>query len=126
VNQLDAMLVEWSAAIQNLISTQATKPRVAKGPMGEVEFWREKFQTISTLYEQFNIPDVRKIISTLQIAESQCFPGFRFQMGELTKLYLEAQVRREERGGADVGRIMCGSCRRWRGTLRRFLCRRLG
>lgn len=44
--------------------------RKGKGPLAEVSYWREINATLSTVYEQFNRPNVQKMITVLEMSEA--------------------------------------------------------
>jgi hypothetical protein len=39
-----------------------------KGPLAEIDFWRERNAALSSLFEQLNLPNVRKMIEVLETA----------------------------------------------------------
>ncbi len=59
--------------------------------MAEIEFWRDRSSSLSTLYEQLNLPIVHKIVQTLNLAQAQSSVALEFQLSELNKYYAEAK-----------------------------------
>ena len=90
-NQLEASLEEWSKCVASVVNTENRKRLVGTGPLAEIEFWRERNGTLSTIYEQINMPLVQKMIRVLELVESSGISTFRYHFIELTKLYVEAK-----------------------------------
>ena len=59
--------------------------------MGEIEFWRDRNASLSTLHEQLNLPIVHKIVSILNSAQAPCSSSLEFQLAELNKIFTEAK-----------------------------------
>jgi dynein heavy chain len=59
--------------------------------MAEIEFWRDRNSSLSTLYEQLNLPIVHTITQILARAQAACSPSLDFQLLELNKFYTEAK-----------------------------------
>eukprot|EP00741_Cyanophora_paradoxa_P015322 tig00000194_g14791.t1 len=91
VAELEKALEEWTPAIASVIEQQLQKKPLGKGPLAEIEFWRDRNAALSTLYEQLNLPNVKKMLEVLEMNDSQLLPGFKYQMGELMKYYIEAK-----------------------------------
>ena len=65
-----------------------------KGPLAEIDFWRERNAALSSLFEQLNLPNVRKMIEVLETApnvDTSVMSAFKVQFAELTKLYVETK-----------------------------------
>jgi dynein heavy chain len=62
-----------------------------QGPLAEIEFWRDRSSSLSTLYEQLNLPIVHKIVKVLSVAQIASSNVLETQLGELNKIYLEAK-----------------------------------
>lgn len=62
-----------------------------KGPMAEIEFWRNRNSSVSALFEQLNISLAHKIIDILNATGSPITADFEYQFSELNKLYTEAK-----------------------------------
>eukprot|EP00762_Andalucia_godoyi_P000035 ANDGO_02235.mRNA.1 Dynein-1-alpha heavy chain len=93
VMELDKAVHEWTHAISRMVESEnGRKPR-GKGPLAEIEYWRERNASFSALYEQLNLPSVKKIIQVLENekGDTSMLPGFKDQYAELNKLYMEAK-----------------------------------
>jgi dynein heavy chain len=91
MNQLELALEDWSKSVANVVESEARKVPQQKGPLAEIEFWRQRNGILSTIYEQINMPDVQQMLSILESVEAGMYPTFRFHYLELTKLYVEAK-----------------------------------
>ena len=67
------------------------KPHPGRGPLSEIEYWRDKNAALTTLYEQLQSAKVKKIIAVLDYHDVNLLPNFKYQAGELVKYYLEAK-----------------------------------
>ena len=59
VQQLEQYMAEWSQVLASVMQRESQKHPVGKGPLAEIEFWRERNAVLSSLYEQLNLPQVR-------------------------------------------------------------------
>eukprot|EP00898_Chlorokybus_atmophyticus_P006649 jgi/Chlat1/6986/Chrsp56S00523 len=93
LNQLETAVNHWTSVLASAILKETEKKPVGKGPLAEIEFWRERNASLSGLYEQLNLPHVRCMIETLEIGsgDSNLLQAFAAQFAELTKLYIEAK-----------------------------------
>ena len=85
VMQLEAALEDWTPAIASALETQLAKQPVGKGPLAEIEFWRARNAALSTLCEQLNTPNARRMLEVLERVESQLLSGFYGFYGELAR-----------------------------------------
>ncbi|TPP46731.1 Dynein heavy chain and region D6 of dynein motor family protein [Leishmania donovani] len=58
LRQVDATVSQWQAEISYAMSVEPQK----EGPLGEIEYWRERYSTISALYEQLNSSQAKFIL----------------------------------------------------------------
>lgn len=91
INTLEQVLEEWSKSVANVVDQEARKAPKRKGPLAEIEFWRERNATLSTIYEQINMPSVQKMIKLLELVEASMLLTFKYHFSELSKLYIEAK-----------------------------------
>jgi dynein heavy chain len=64
--------------------------------LAEIEFWRDKAASLSTLHEQLNLPIVHTMLNVLRKAavigtSSGNTNSLEIQLGELNKFYIEAK-----------------------------------
>ena len=65
-----------------------------RGPLGEIEFWRDRNAALSSLFEQLNTPRVRGMVEVMEKSPhvgAKTIEAFRVQFAELTKLYIETK-----------------------------------
>eukprot|EP00736_Rhodelphis_marinus_P002315 Rmarinus@m.3250 len=90
--QIETALEEWTPAIAQAIEQQLKKEPVGKGPLAEIEFWRERNAALSTINEQLYQDRVKNMIIWLEEnGNSALLPNFKDQLQELTKYYIEAK-----------------------------------
>ncbi|PNH08033.1 Dynein-1-alpha heavy chain, flagellar inner arm I1 complex [Tetrabaena socialis] len=93
VNQLEHYMSEWSQVLASVLQRESQKHPTGKGPLAEIEFWRERNAVLSSLYEQLNLPQVKRMIAVVEKGsdDRNLIAGFKSQLGELTKLATEAR-----------------------------------
>ncbi|KAJ3144485.1 Dynein heavy chain 10, axonemal [Geranomyces variabilis] len=91
VASLEALAEEWIDTVTNVLAKEAKKVAAGEGPLGEIEFWRDRNASLSTLHEQLNLPIVHKIQQILTKSQSPTSSTLDFQLQELTKFYTEAK-----------------------------------
>jgi dynein heavy chain len=53
--------------IKDTIDRENSRPKESKSAQGETEYWRQRSATFNTLYQQLNMPQVKKIINVMQM-----------------------------------------------------------
>eukprot|EP00798_Chlamydomonas_sp_ICE-L_P031817 gene31817-7021_t len=93
VLQLETAMSEWSTVLATVMQRESEKTPSGKGPLAEIEFWRERNAVLSSIYEQLNLPQVRKMMNVVETGsdDRNLLTGFKSQMAELTKLAAEAR-----------------------------------
>lgn len=91
INTLEQALEEWSKSVASVVEQETRKTPKRKGPLAEIEFWRERNATLSTIYEQINMPTVQKMLKLLELVEASMLLTFKYHFSELSKLYIEAK-----------------------------------
>lgn len=91
INTLEQALEEWSKSVASVVEQEARKTPKRKGPLAEIEFWRERNATLSTIFEQINMPTVQKMLKLLELVEASMLLTFKYHFSELSKLYVEAK-----------------------------------
>ncbi|GLI59150.1 hypothetical protein VaNZ11_000978 [Volvox africanus] len=93
INQLELYMADWSQVLASVLQRESQKHPTGKGPLAEIEFWRERNAVLSSLYEQLNLPQVKRMISAVEKGsyDRNLIAGFKSQLGELTKLATEAR-----------------------------------
>ena len=79
--------------ISELLEREAMREPKGKGPLAEIQFWREKNATFNTLYEQLNQQDVKLLLAVLEVIDSPMLNTFKVLSNDLTKQYNQAKVQ---------------------------------
>lgn len=91
ITKLEVLAQEWIETVAGALSKEQKKVPVGNGPLAEIEFWKDRSSSLSTLYEQLNLPIVHKIVQTLGLARAPSSSSLEFQLSELNKFYAEAK-----------------------------------
>eukprot|EP00842_Homolaphlyctis_polyrhiza_P003630 jgi/Hompol1/4268/HPOL_001758-RA len=91
VHTLESLAEEWVETVSGALGKEIKKIPIGNGPLAEIEFWRDRSASLSTLYEQLNLPIVHKIVQILNRAQVPCSSSLEFQLAELNKIYTEAK-----------------------------------
>jgi len=78
---------DWAKQIRGALESQVKKTPMGKGPLAEIDFWRERNAALSALTEQLKLP---KVVQMLDVY-SQVENDFDDIKSELNKLYVEAK-----------------------------------
>lgn len=81
---------DWTRIIMQVLSVVTDKDKGSR-PIQEVEFWRGRNATLSTIWEQLNMPTAKNMLTTLEIAREPVLDSFRSVHAELSKAYVEAR-----------------------------------
>ncbi|XP_064378089.1 dynein axonemal heavy chain 10 [Dromaius novaehollandiae] len=90
VETLESYAMTWQKLISAAIEEQLKKVPQGNGPLAEIDLWRERNATLSALSEQIKLPEVKKILSVLQEAESEHIESLQNVLTDLRKHHLEA------------------------------------
>jgi dynein heavy chain len=81
---------EWTNTITAVVAAASERDKGSR-PLQEVEFWRNRSATLSTIYEQLSQPAVKAMLATLELAREPALDAFRAAFAELSKCYVEAR-----------------------------------
>lgn len=87
MDQIREICHEWTKQIRGALELQLKKVPQGKGPLAEIDFWRERNAALSALVEQLKIPQVHKMLEAYSHLESD----FDDVKSELNKYYVEAK-----------------------------------
>ncbi|NXW65945.1 DYH10 protein, partial [Eurystomus gularis] len=90
VEALKSFAVTWQKLISTALEEQLEKVPQGNGPLAEVEFWRERNDTLSALTEQTKLPEVQKVLAILQEAGSEYTGDLQIVLSDLRKHHVEA------------------------------------
>lgn len=91
VNTLETAMEDWGRIISATVDEQLKKKPQGKGPLAEIDFWKERNAGLSSLYEQLKLPSVQKILAVLKCSNVPSYSNFEYRRSELNKYYLEAK-----------------------------------
>ena len=78
VMKLEEILYKWEMTVASAVEQVLRRTPQGNGPLGEVDFWRERNATLSALYEQLNLPVVKKVVEILTEAQSDSLAGYDY------------------------------------------------
>ncbi|XP_051514176.1 dynein axonemal heavy chain 10 [Myxocyprinus asiaticus] len=90
VEKLEQCVMNWQTQITVVIEEQKRKKPQGSGPLVEIEFWRERTAVLSSLYEQLNLPVVKKILDVMTRADSFIMEEMDKTITELFKYHDES------------------------------------
>ncbi|KAL4700985.1 hypothetical protein H8959_014989 [Pygathrix nigripes] len=90
VDILEQCVINWLNQISIVVEGQLKKTPQGKGPLAEIEFWRERNATLSALHEQTKLPIVRKVLDVIKESDSMLVANLQPVFTELFKLHTEA------------------------------------
>ena len=91
VLKLEPYMEGWSKVMSGAVEEVLKKQPQGNGPLAEIDFWKERYSLLSTLYEQLKQPVVQATLAILKVASVPTFSNFEYQRSELTKYYSEAK-----------------------------------
>jgi dynein heavy chain len=65
ISELINTIEQWTVTIKDTIDKENARPKESKSAQGETEYWRQRSATFNTLYQQLNMPQVKKIINVM-------------------------------------------------------------
>lgn len=86
VKDVDEIVSKWHNKISETLAQEPQK----EGPLGVVEFWREKYSKLSALTEQMNSPRVKAILRVASEAECNGWNNISASIGALKTQFKEA------------------------------------
>ena len=78
---------EWARKVRTALEAQLKKVPQGKGPLAEIDFWRERNAALSALTEQLKIPKVKQMIDIYSTWDN----NFDDSRADLNKHYIEAK-----------------------------------
>eukprot|EP00906_Rhabdomonas_costata_P000974 RCo001402 len=92
VQVIDDAVAQWNSHITAVIEQEQSKDTSSgKGPLSEIEFWRDRYAVLSAIYEQLSLPSVKFMLRVLKEVDGTSYPNFEISFGNLAKLYHEAK-----------------------------------
>ena len=109
VEQAESLVYKWNGEIREALERELKKVKIplrsqlcktmifflkipqTAGPLGEIDWWRERNITLSSLFEQTKQEHVEQVLEKLDLAENAAPSSFRDTRTDLSKYYLEAK-----------------------------------
>lgn len=70
LEKLECTVGKWTSILASVMQRESEKQPVGKGPMAEIEFWRERNAVLSSLCEQLQLPHVRTVVMVVESGTS--------------------------------------------------------
>ncbi|KAG6552243.1 hypothetical protein Mapa_006092 [Marchantia paleacea] len=79
--QLESLLADWIPAVIHAIEVEAVKIPAGQSPLAETQFWRDRTNALSSLYEQLNSINAKRMLALLDAgsSNSNLLASFRSQ-----------------------------------------------
>ncbi|NXH21068.1 DYH10 protein, partial [Bucco capensis] len=90
VEALESCAMIWQKLISTALEEQLKKVPQGNGPLAELDFWRERHDTLSALTEETKLPEVQKVLAILQEAESQHIGDLQIVLSDLRNHHVAA------------------------------------
>ncbi|XP_063229306.1 dynein axonemal heavy chain 10 [Bacillus rossius redtenbacheri] len=91
IKELEQVVMTWEDHISETIDENMRKRPLGPYPMDEFELWHEKEGSLSGLVEQLKNPSIQRILTVLNMSDSQIPQGFQHFEDLLIKHYEEAR-----------------------------------
>lgn len=91
VARLESAMEDWAQVISSTIDEQQCRQPQGRGPLAEIDFWKERSTALSALYEQLKLDSVQAVLAIMKAAGVASFSNFEYHRGELNRYYLEAR-----------------------------------
>ncbi|XP_078713472.1 dynein axonemal heavy chain 10 [Lampetra fluviatilis] len=91
VASLERAVTGWQTQISGLLEGLLGKTPQGKGPLAEVDFWRERCAVLSAVCEQLRSPAALAVLAALGHAEPVALQNFQLTASELAALQVEAK-----------------------------------
>ncbi|XP_014674920.1 PREDICTED: dynein heavy chain 10, axonemal-like [Priapulus caudatus] len=91
LQEVENTVAKWQDQIYTALEQEKSRVPQGKGPLAEIDFWRERSGTLSALIEQLKLPAVKQMTAILCKIDSQVYFGFEDQCADLTKYHTEAK-----------------------------------
>ena len=87
------MPLRCTCSIQSVLESMNAQRKTGsnKGPLAEIEYWRQRNATLSTVFEQVSMPKLQRMLDVLRLRDSAGLDQFDAHYGELTRKYVEAK-----------------------------------
>ncbi|CAM4781636.1 unnamed protein product [Rotaria magnacalcarata] len=91
IEHAESVVYKWNGEIREALERELKKTPQTTGPLGEIDWWRERNISLSSLFEQTKQEHVEQVLEKLELAENAAPSSFRDTRTDLSKYYLEAK-----------------------------------
>jgi dynein heavy chain len=93
MNTIQKTVDQWAQTIATTIENENTKKREGNTALDEIEYWRSRSATFSTLYQQLSLPEVKDIVTLNEELnpEATSVESYKKQMLNFTKAHAQAK-----------------------------------
>ena len=91
VSVIESALESWTKVVSAVVEQESKRVHNRPGPLGEIDFWRQRNAALNTLHEQIQTQEVQQLLEVLEITDANMLPSFRFQLSEMSKMVVEAK-----------------------------------
>lgn len=95
IDELINTVEQWTITIKETIDRENLRGKGEKSASGETEYWRQRNATFNTLYQQLNMPQVKRIIHVMlsneQKSDGYSLENYNTQYQQFQKLYAQAK-----------------------------------
>jgi len=88
---LEQAVEDWIKIIETVLQEENRRKHESRFPMAEIDFWRDRSSKVSTVYEQLQLPAVRKALDVLEASEPPILQQFQDQFGALQQMHVVAK-----------------------------------
>ena len=78
VSKLEKLISQWETMISSAVEQVLKRTPQGKGPLVELDFWRERNAILSGIYEQLNHGVVEKVVQILKLVDSELLSSFNY------------------------------------------------
>ena len=88
---LEETVQDWCSIISLVIDAENSRGIVNSGPLGEIEYWKERSLSFSRMTEQLQSSTLERILEILEPTDSEVLASFIYQVQELSRFDAEAR-----------------------------------
>ncbi|KAI9144584.1 dynein heavy chain and region D6 of dynein motor-domain-containing protein [Paraphysoderma sedebokerense] len=91
VDTLEKCADEWVETIASVLEKEVNKVPQGQGALAEIQYWRDRHFSLSTIYEKLSTPIVSNVVKILMAAATPNSNRLDHGLAELNKFYTEAK-----------------------------------
>lgn len=88
--KLETLARQWCEIVSSILLKELKRQPLGSGPLAEIEFWRDRNVTLSTLHEQLRHNTIQHISRVLTSLNSSVCPTLNTCIADVSKYFLEA------------------------------------